>query len=125
MAGICPVVFATEGKEGVFLSAVPAQRVDQVMQHVRVLRPVHDKHAVFGVLLGGTASGLAICLQGARDHRDIVMAVAPRLPGSSGDGRRDAESLALHVQPGVLGGQRGSLADIALEAVSAICWHAS
>ena len=111
----------------VLLTVVPAKRVHQVMQHVRVLRAMHHQHAVLGILLGGTAGRLAISQQRSGDkvpgHAVIYVAPTISAPQRACHTILDAEGLAFHVQACVLGGQRGSLADISLEAVAAVRWN--
>ncbi|MNN63100.1 hypothetical protein D3C81_1784490 [compost metagenome] len=57
-------------------------------------------------------------------HAVIYVGAAISASQSAGDTFLDAERLALHVHSGVLGSQRRGLADITLEAVTAIGRHA-
>lgn len=114
-------------QDGVFLAAVAAQRVCQAIQHIGVLRAVHHKHAVLGVLLSCAAGRFAVRLQCAGDnvacHGVVNIAAAISASQRPSDLVLDAESLALHVQPCVLGGQGSCLADIALQAMAAVGRH--
>lgn len=126
--GVGAVVLAAEGEQGVFLATVPAQRVGQAVKHIGILCAVHDQHPVFCVLLGRAAGCLSICLQSWGDqmarHGVIHVATAISASKRAGDTILDAERLALHVHSGVLGRERGGLADIAVKAVAAVSWNA-
>ena len=92
-------------QQGIFLAVIAPEGMGQVVSWAWILCAVHDQVAMSMV--------------------GILTTAALKTTEAGVQCWRNAEGLAFDVQPCVLGSQGSCLADIALEAVAAVRWHAS